>query len=101
MSNEELRTPEQKALDELQARVNLGKAGKLWRIEVMYKAGNETKRVCIQDRTGRELKDFRDNIFIAGLAVPIDPGHFKVISPFDILEVDLYKQQKYYGDIYP
>lgn len=82
-------------------RISLGKAGKLWRIEVLYKVAHETKRVCITDRTGREVREFRELVYTAGLAVPIDPGHFKVISPFDILEVDVWKQDKYFGELYP
>lgn len=82
-------------------RMELGKAGKLWRIEVLYKHGNNTCRVEIRDRTGKEVREFRELVYTAGLAVPIDPGHFKVVSPYDILEVDVWKQDRFFGELYP
>lgn len=82
-------------------RMELGKAGKLWRIEVLYKNGNITQRVEIRDRTGKEVREFRELVYTAGLAVPIDPGHFKVVSPYDILEVDVWKQDRFFGELYP
>lgn len=98
MAAEDTRTPDQVAADELKARIDLGKRGKLWRIEVLFKDGFETKRYEIRDRTGREVRNFREDIYQCGLAVAIDPGHFRVYSPFDILTVDVWKQDRYFGD---
>lgn len=91
---------DQNITPELQQRIDLGKAGKLWRIEVLFKLGNETRRYETRDRTGKEVREFREVVYTAGLAIPIDPGHFKVISPFDILEVDVWRQDRYYGNDY-
>jgi len=85
---------------ELQDRIDLGKKGKLWRIEILYKRGNEVCRIEKRDRTGAEVKTICEDLYIAGLTVPISPGHFRVVSPYDILEVDCYKQDKFIGEDY-
>lgn len=85
---------------ELQKRIDLGKAGKLWRLVVLYKRGNETCRIEKRDRTGGEIKTLCEDIFVAGLTIPIDPGHYRIISPFDVLEVDAYKQDRFFGNDY-
>jgi hypothetical protein len=89
---------DQNITPELQQRIDLGKAGKLWRIEVLFKEGVETRRYELRDRTGREVMDFREKVFKAGLMIPVSPGMWRIVSPFDLLEITVYRQQKYYGD---
>lgn len=82
---------------ELTERMGLGNAGKLWRIEIIYKKNaGETGRHCLDNQTGAELMNFRAQIFTTGLLLPIDPGHWKVISPWDLLEIDVWRQKKYF-----
>lgn len=83
---------------ELQARIDLGKAGKLWRIEVLYTQGPVTGRHCVDNRYWHEVIEYRERLFKAGLMVPRDPGHWIVVSPYDIDEVHLWKQDKYFKD---
>lgn len=83
---------------ELQQRRDLGKKGKLWSIEVIYKRGNETKRMQKSNNTGAEVMEFRELVFRAGLAVPIDPGRFFICAPWDILDIEVTRQSKYFND---
>jgi hypothetical protein len=85
---------------ELQKRIDLGKAGKLWRIEVLYKDGHETRRAELRDRTGREVREFRASVYLEGIALPVDPGHWRVVSPYDIIQIDVWKQARYFGNEY-
>lgn len=82
---------------ELEERMKKGNAGELWRIEVIFKKNaGETGRHTLDNQTGAELMNFRAQIFTCGLLFPIDPGHWKVISPWDLLEIDVWRQKKYY-----
>lgn len=91
-------TSDKNETPELQQRRADGKAGKLWRIEVLYHQGPATGRHCVDNRYWAEVLDYRERLYKAGLMVPRDPGHWIVVSPFDIDEVHLYKQSKYFSD---
>jgi hypothetical protein len=80
----------------VEQRKQLGLGKKLWSIEVLYQDGNETKRSLLINQTSQEIWNFRQNIFKAGLMVPIDPGRFRLYSPYDILEIQINKQSKYF-----
>jgi hypothetical protein len=74
-------------------------AAQFFSIEVYYKHGNELKREQYRNITGAKLKEFRETFFTAGVAVmdPADPGrHWTIISPFNIVSIDVYLQDKFF-----
>lgn len=85
---------------ELERLITLGKQGKLYRIVVIYNVHGhgETKIHDLKNLEIAELMNFRDNMFRYGFKVQIAPGHWKIICPMDIVEVDLYQQSAYFFD---
>lgn len=77
--------------------MQLGRDGKLWALEVVYsiRDKNEYKQMIKRNLTEEELLKTREAMFKYGLQIPVEPGHWKIICPIDILEVDLYKQKAY------
>jgi hypothetical protein len=85
---------------ELQRLIDLGKQKKLWTIDVLYRltSANEAKRKMYRNLEVYELMRFREDMFKYGFKVGVEPGHWKIICPMDILEVDLYQQSAYFFD---
>jgi len=84
----------------LQQLIELGKQKKLWALEIIYNVAgsNEPKLMRKRNLTSKELMTFRESMFKYGFSVQIDPGHWKIICPMDICEVDLYQQDEYLFD---
>lgn len=80
----------------LEEREALGKAGKLWGIEVICRMGPETKRHHLDNQTDDEIMRFRERIFAAGLMLPVDPGRWVIIPPWDITQIYLNRQSKFF-----
>lgn len=76
--------------------MELGRAGKLWSIEIIYQCDSNTKIECKRNLTGEELVKYREDIFKIGFSVPIAAGHWRIVTPYDIVQVDLYKQSGYF-----
>lgn len=91
-------TDEQRAAGKitLKERKALGKAKKLWGIEIICSMGLETKRHHLENQTDREVFQFRQHIFTAGLMLPIDPGTWVVIPPWDIKTIFINRQSKFF-----
>lgn len=87
-------SPEQ--LADLEKRKAAGKAGRLYRIEVLCKFGNEEKRHELSNQMDGELFRFRQQIFSAGIMLPVDPNRWVIIHPMDIKEITVYKQSKFF-----
>jgi hypothetical protein len=68
----------------------------LYTIEVLYKQGNKVQRWAINNQTPGEFMKFREAIFTAGFAAPVDPGHGYIIPPWDIVEITYEKQSKFF-----
>lgn len=83
---------------ELQQRIDLGKAGKLWTIEVIYNCHNEVKKIARRNLKNEEVQEYRETMFRYGLTIPVEPGHWQIICPYDIARVDLYKQSGYFPE---
>lgn len=81
---------------ELIARRQAGNDGNLWRVKVLCKSGNATIWRGKENMYSHEVMDMREGIFKSGFMIWMDPGHWLVIPPFDILEVHVYKQSKYF-----
>lgn len=82
-----------------QARREAGKQKKLWCIEVIAKFGangQETKRWFRSNLYEHEVMKARETMFTHGILVPVAPGTWKVIIPFDILEVELQRQNQFF-----
>lgn len=80
----------------LEQRMALGKEGKLRRVRIYYAEGKITKSIYQDNLTGPEIMEFCERIYQRGMMLPIDPGHWRVIAPFDIQDVHIYKQDKFY-----
>lgn len=83
---------------EILALQQLGRDGKLWTIEVVYNYHNEAKRVRTRNQTDAEVRKYREEMFRYGLTIPIEPGHWQIICPYDIMQVDLYRQSGYFPE---
>lgn len=85
---------------ELQQLIELGKQKKLWALEIRYNVPGEGVAKLMRKRnlTVKELMIFRESMFKYGFKVQIEPGHWKIICPMDIVEVDLYQQDHYFFD---
>lgn len=68
--------------------------GTLWKIEITFRHGVETKQHALINVSNAELKKFREDIFFNGMMYPIDPGHWILISPFEIITIDVWKQAR-------
>lgn len=68
--------------------------GTLWKIEILFRYDNEVKKHALINVSNKELKQFRGDIFFNGLMYPIDPGHWVLIAPFEILTIDVFKQAR-------
>lgn len=84
---------------EVQALQELGRQGKLWTVEVVYTLDSNTKVVRKRNMTSDELMKFRESMFRFGFTVPVEPGHWKVVPPFDIQTVDMFKQTNYFAGV--
>lgn len=85
---------------ELQRLIDLGKQKKLWALEIQYNVAKtgETKVMRKRNMEELELMNFRELMFRYGFKVMVAPGHWKIICPMDIVEVDLYRQDAYFFD---
>jgi hypothetical protein len=79
----------------LQHRKDLGAEGKLWAIEVTYREGNITHRLQNNNFTWAECGEFREVCYVRGALYQVDPGRWRVISPYDILDIFLIRQNKF------
>jgi hypothetical protein len=97
-------TEEQKAerlrrqdeVERLQRRKTLGAEGKLWTVQANYREGNIPRLVENRNFTWSEVMDFRQLVFTHGLLMQVDPGKWRIISPYDITDVYLIRQLKFY-----
>ncbi len=83
---------------ELARLIELGKQKKLWSIVIRYTVydSNEPRLMNKRNLEATELMNFRELMFRYGFKVEVEPGHWKIICPFDIVEVDLYQQDAYF-----
>jgi hypothetical protein len=77
-----------------------GKLGKLWTVECYYHHGAETSRHHVRNLYWMEVREFRARAYSEGIMRQLDPGHWIIISPFDIDEIHLWKQKEYFIDLY-
>jgi hypothetical protein len=77
--------------------MELGRQKKLWALEIMYNVPgeNKTKIIWKRNMTGEELQKTREGMFRYGFEIPVEPGHWKIICPMDIVTVDCYRQDNY------
>lgn len=76
-----------------------GKAGKLWTIAVIARHGiwgQETRRFARCNLYWNELGQARSTMCVHGIMMPVDPGHWIVILPWDILQIDIDKQKTFF-----
>ena len=68
----------------------------LWSVEIVARFGNEIVLVNMINCTNKELTSLRVNVYQAGVMYWIDPGHYRLISPADILKIEVWRQNKYF-----
>lgn len=66
---------------------------KYWRAEILYRSYgvNDVMRHSIPAMDGKTMEIFRTNLFSIGLAILVAPGHWWLVSPAEILKVDIYE----------
>jgi hypothetical protein len=73
-------------------------SGKLWyTVQVTYKCGAETKLFRITNLDSQHLKNLRENMFTGGLYRKIDPDTGEVISPWNIIETMIFRQEYFFN----
>jgi hypothetical protein len=103
-------TPEQKQQDDAEKKaaekrryamlITLGKQGKLWRLEFCYRIDlNSVAQHKMTNLTGQELMSARETMFSHGFLMPIEPGHWRIIQPKDIISVDVWRQANFFDEI--
>jgi hypothetical protein len=85
----------------------------LFTIEIYFKVGStgypigeSVSRYVLRNMTTGKLKEFREVIISAGLMMPFDPevknpgflDQWKIVLPWNIISIDVYKQSKFYSD---
>lgn len=81
---------------EIQELIDLGKAGKLWAIEIPYDNGQgETKIIRQWNMRGEQVMKLRQKIFQYGLTVPVRPHEWLIVPPMDIRHCLLIQQNAY------
>ncbi len=68
----------------------------LYSVEIVYRWGSEEKIERRRNLTEEELAKFRRNVLLGGMAFIVEPGHWKVVCPIDILAFDIYQQSGYF-----
>lgn len=84
-----------------QKRRDYGKQGKLWSIVVIVKHGmfqEETRRFTRCNLFSGEIMDLRKTFFTHGILMPVDPGHWIVILPWNILQIDIQRQKNFFAN---
>lgn len=76
-------------------------------VEIYYNGIDSTlNRYVLRNMTAAKLKEFREVIISAGLMMPANPevdkpgfiGEYKIILPWNIKEITVYRQQKFFHD---
>jgi len=73
-------------------------------VQVIYKHGAETKTVVARNWSWDTVRQFRETVFIAGYMIPvfdsnnIDTGAFIIVSPWNIVSIDIQKQDSFFKD---
>lgn len=82
----------------LTERKELGKQKKLWRLEIFFNelSKNQTCRYQLDNRTGQEIRDFRSQVFSIGLMVQMEPGMWVIAPPAAVIQVNIWKQDKFF-----
>lgn len=78
--------------------MELGKRGHLYALEIVYPADQETKVWRKRNLTVDEFKAVREAVMQGGLALLIEPGHWKIIPPCKFIDVDAYRQSGYFEE---
>ncbi len=99
---EDLKKPRPMPADmpqELREWWDLGEAGKLWSLEFTFTLGGlpEVHRRLLRNLTEPKLTATRAKMFIEGLTLRKEPGHWVIVCPMDIIAVDVYQQFGYFS----
>jgi hypothetical protein len=78
---------------------DLGESGQLWALEFTFTLHGlpEVHRRLLRNLTAPRLKAYRTKMFIEGLTLKKEPGHWIVVCPMDIISVDVYQQFGYFS----
>lgn len=73
-------------------------AQQFFSIEVYFSHGQETGRYLYRNFTGKELKNLRETVIAAGLAIPVDTDHYKIILPTQITSIEVWRQKNFFRE---
>lgn len=94
------RTADMQAVAEakLKERKDLGLLGKLWSLELYFDRYDsaETQHYLQVNLTGDEIQRYRESIFTIGFQIPVSPGHWRIVMPYELKRVELFRQSKYF-----
>jgi hypothetical protein len=83
--------------DEIRQLQELGQAGKLWALQIVFTWDGETKTVTHRNLTNAQVMQIRKDIFLCGFIHPISQGSWRVVCPIDIDRVYLDRQSGYFS----
>jgi len=83
--------------DEQQKLHELGQAGKLWTLSIVFTWDGETKTAVHRNLTNQQVMKLRSSIFEYGFIHPIAAGSWRVVCPLDIDRVYLDRQSGYFS----
>ncbi len=75
----------------------LGQAGKLWALSIIFTWDGETKTVIHRNLTNGQVMKIRGDIFQYGFIHPIKQASWRVVCPIDIDRVYLDRQSGYFS----
>lgn len=85
--------------EDIEKRKAAGALGNLWGVEILFNNGitpGSVRRHTIKNLFGAELMQLRESIFTTGVLLPQEPGHWKIIKPADIMEIDVWRQKSFF-----
>lgn len=88
----------EKKQQELQKRMQFGKQGKLWRVVVYWTdcIDQQKKRHHFDNLFAAEVRQLREDIFLAGIMVCVSPGEYDLAPPSAIDYVKIYRQANFF-----
>jgi hypothetical protein len=78
--------------------MELGRKKLLWAIEAIYTLNGSAYVYKRRNLVADELMKVREDMFKYGILHPVEQGHWKVATPLDIQDIDVYKQERYMPD---
>ena len=84
---------------DVRERIYTGEKGKLFAIELYYSFGEgELRRVVNRNLYGHEVRRERRILATDGFPILLEPGHWRIVLPRDIVSIEVHQQSGYFPD---